>query len=415
MSKKLTIGLFGYGCVGKGLYEVLQRTPSINATVQLICVKDKLKSRDLPSSYFTYNKFDILNNPDIDVVVELIDDADEAFELVKYALQNGKAVVTANKKMLANHFKTLTTLAQQKNVPLLYEASVGGSIPIIRSLEEYYNTDTLSSVEGILNGTTNYILTKTLQEQKSYQAVLKEAQDLGFAESNPTMDVQAFDPKFKLVILLAHAFGLIVQPDEILNSGIEQLSSYDIQYAQEKGYRIKLIAQAVQQDNGISACVLPRFVLPNDVFYEVNNEFNAVQVSAAFSDKQLLTGKGAGSFPTAAAVLSDIAALGYNYSYEHKKISKLKETVTLNNSILINIYLRYTNDSIFEELTFESVSEEFRSKQYKYIIGRIALSELVKAKLNTRTDVFVAQVVTPIENFTEEVSANSQTVLASIH
>lgn len=415
MSKKLTIGLFGYGCVGKGLYEVLQRTPSINATVQLICVKDKLKSRDLPSSYFTYNKFDILNNPDIDVVVELIDDADEAFELVKYALQNGKAVVTANKKMLANHFKTLITLAQQKNVPLLYEASVGGSIPIIRSLEEYYNTDTLSSVEGILNGTTNYILTKTLQEQRSYQAVLKEAQDLGFAESNPTMDVQAFDPKFKLVILLAHAFGLIVQPDEILNSGIEQLSSYDIQYAQEKGYRIKLIAQAVQQDNGISACVLPRFVLPNDVFYEVNNEFNAVQVSAAFSDKQLLTGKGAGSFPTAAAVLSDIAALGYNYSYEHKKISRLKETVTLNNSILINIYLRYTNDSIFEELTFESVSEEFRSKQYKYIIGRIALSELVKAKLNTRTDVFVAQVVTPIENFTEEVSANNQTVLASIH
>ena len=202
---------------------------------------------------------------------------------------------------------------------------------------------------------------------------------------------------------------------EILNIGIEQLSTYDIQYAQEKGYRIKLIAQAVQQDDGISAFVLPRFVLPNDVFYEVNNEFNAVQVSAAFSDKQLLTGKGAGSFPTAAAVLSDIAALGYNYSYEHKKLSRLNQAVLVNHSVIIDVYLRYTNDSIFEELTFESVSEEFRSKQYKYIIGRIALSELVKAKLNTRNDVFIAQVVTPIASTTDEFAAVSQSVLASIH
>jgi homoserine dehydrogenase len=211
--QKLRIGLFGYGCVGSGLYEVLKRTPNFNAEIVKICVKDKTKPRNIPAHNFTYDKNEILNDETINVVVELIDNADDAYEIVTTALREGKAVVTANKKLLSEHFTELYLLQQQYNTPLLYEASVGGAIPIIRTLEEYYDNDTLSSIEGILNGTTNFILTKTANEGKGYEEVLKEAQLLGFAESNPTLDVQAFDPKFKLTILLAHAFGLIVKPE----------------------------------------------------------------------------------------------------------------------------------------------------------------------------------------------------------
>lgn len=385
------IGLFGFGCVGSGLYEVLQQNAALQAQIKKIAVKHHDKKRSLPASYFTFNKNEILDDESINVIVELIDDADEAFIIVSEALKRGKHVVTANKKMLANHFQTLIDLAKENNVSLLYEAAVGGSIPIIRTLEEYYNNDTLTQLDGILNGTTNYILTKTLNEQKSYEEVLKEAQALGFAESNPTMDVQAFDPKFKIVILLAHAFGVIVKPEQLFNYGIEQLSQHDIRFAKQRDYAIKLVASAAIVHHKIQAFVLPKFVPQNDSFYGVNNEFNAVQVSAAFSDKQLLTGKGAGSFPTAAAVLSDISALRYNYAYEYHKLNKhLKPEI--DNSAFIHVYLRYASNDVFEELQFETVNEEYRSKGYNYIIGSISLQQLIDADLLNRQGVFVAAI-----------------------
>jgi homoserine dehydrogenase len=413
-NNKLKIGLFGYGCVGAGLYEILNRKPSFNASIERICVKTKGKKRNISDAHFTYDKYDILNNESIDVVVELIDDADEAFVIVSEALQRGKHVVTANKKMLANHFQALIDLAKENNVSLLYEAAVGGSIPIIRTLEEYYNNDTLTQLDGILNGTTNYILTKTLNEQKSYDEVLSEAQALGFAESNPTMDVQAFDPKFKLVILLAHAFGVIVKPEQLFNYGIEQLSQHDIRFAKQRDYAIKLVASAAIVHHKIQAFVLPKFISQNDSFYAVNNEFNAVQVSAAFSDKQLLTGKGAGSFPTAAAVLSDISALRYNYAYEYHKLNKhLKPEI--DNNALIHVYLRYASNDVFEVLEFETVNEEYRSKGYNYIIGSISLQQLIDADLLKRPDVFVAA-IEEVRHQIKKTTINSTIKLAeSIH
>lgn len=413
-TKHTTIGLFGFGCVGSGLYEVFQQNPTLQAQIKKIGVKHPDKKRSLPASYFTYNKKEILEDKDINVIVELIDDADEAFIIVSEALQRGKHVVTANKKMLANHFQTLIDLAKKNNVSLLYEAAVGGSIPIIRTLEEYYNNDTLTQLDGILNGTTNYILTKTLNEQKSYDEVLREAQALGFAESNPNMDVQAFDPKFKLVILLAHAFGVIVKPEQLFNYGIEQLSQYDIHFAKQRDYAIKLVASAAIVNHKIQAFVLPKFVPQNDSFYAVNNEFNAVQVSAAFSDKQLLTGKGAGSFPTAAAVLSDISALRYNYSYEYHKLNKhLKPEI--DNNAFIHVYLRYVSNDVFEELQFETVNEEYRSKGYNYIIGSISLQQLIDADLLKRPDVFVAA-IEEVRHQIKKTTINSTIKLAeSIH
>jgi homoserine dehydrogenase len=327
----------------------------------------------------------------------LIDNAEDAFEIVTRSLQGKKAVVTANKKLLAEHFTELYLLQQQYNTPLLYEASVGGAIPIIRTLEEYYDNDTLNTIEGILNGTTNYILTKTANEGKGYAEVLAEAQALGFAESDPTLDVQAFDPKYKLTILLAHAFGLIVKPEEILNYGIHHVTERDVQYANEKGYKLKLVAQAAKDGSQVKAFIIPKFVQPDNAFYTVNNEFNAIQVEGAFSDKQLLRGKGAGSYPTAAAVLSDISALSYDYRYSYKKIVQSND-LELDNTSLINIYVRYANSEIFDVLRFETIEEEFVSKDYKYIIGKVSIRDLLDAKLNQRNDIFIAEVEQPVSH-----------------
>jgi homoserine dehydrogenase len=390
-NNKLKIGLFGYGCVGAGLYEILNGKPSFNASIERICVKTKDKKRNISNTHFTYDKYDILNNEHIDLVVELIDDADEAYNIVSTALQKGKSVVTANKKMLALHFQELINLAKQNNVSLLYEGAVAGSIPIIRTLEEYYKNDTLTRLDGILNGTTNYILTKVQTEQKTYANVLLEAQKLGFAESNPTNDVQAFDPKYKLVILLAHAFGLVVNPKKIFNYGIEQLSEHELRFAKQHEYELKLIASADIVKNKVRAFVLPKFIKKSDSFYPVKNEFNAVQISAVFSDKQLLTGKGAGSFPTAAAVLSDISALGYNYNYEYHKLNKSTD-LTIDNNVYIRIYLRYNNNDILQQLQFKNVVEEFRSKEFNYIIGTVAVQQLIDANLLSNKNVFIAAI-----------------------
>ncbi|MCW3077086.1 MAG: homoserine dehydrogenase, partial [Bacteroidetes bacterium] len=246
MEKKLNIGLFGFGCVGQGLYHVLNNSKGFTANITQIAVKDRTKERSLPTEIFTFNKYDILDNPEINVIVELIDDADEAFEIVKYAIQKGKHVVTANKKLVATHLKELYELQEKHNVSLLYEASTCGSIPIIRTLEEYFDNEQLNKVSGIFNGTTNYILTKTINEKISYDAALKQAQEKGFAETDPTADVEGFDPKYKAVIIALHAFGVFAEPEKILNIGITTLHDNDIKYASEKGYKIKLVPTVKQ-------------------------------------------------------------------------------------------------------------------------------------------------------------------------
>ena len=223
MKKKLKLGLFGFGCVGQGLYHVLHETHGVKAEIKKICVKNRNKARPIPADFFTYDSADILNDPDIDIVVELIDDANAAFEIVKSALSHGKAVVTANKKMLAEHLEEIYTLQRKHGKPVLYEGSVCGSIPILRNLEEYYDNDLIQRIEGIFNGSTNYILTKVFEEKKNYETALRQAQDLGFAESDPMLDVKGYDAKYKLVIAITHTFGVFVKPEEVINIGIDKL------------------------------------------------------------------------------------------------------------------------------------------------------------------------------------------------
>lgn len=403
MSKTLKIGLFGFGCVGQGLYHVLNNSTGFKADIVKIGLKDKTKKRIIANELITFDKWEILNNPEIDVIVELIDDADEAFLIVSEALKKGKHVVTANKKLLAVHLDELYRLQKENNVSLLYEASACGSIPIIRSLEEYFDNEELKKVSGIFNGTTNYILTKTISEKLSYANALKQAQDLGFAESDPTSDVEGFDAKYKAIIIALHAFGLIIKPDEVLNIGITTLHDNDIKYASEKGYKIKLtpIIQRVGENN-VSVFVAPRFIKNNNHLYNVDNEFNGVIVEGKFSGEQFLQGRGAGSYPTGAAVLSDISALSHGYKYEFKKYSQ-KQAPVFTNDVLLHVYLRYNSPVDLKQIEFKEINEEYTSSDYHYIVGKVNLKNLIKNRdYILKNNIFVSLVEESITLNTEK-------------
>lgn len=388
----IRIGLFGFGCVGQGLYEVLHLTGGVKAEIVKICVKDRTKKRSLDASFFTFDKTDILNDDTINTVVELIDDATEAYSIVKEALTKGKNVITANKKMLALNLKELTELAMDKNVALLYEGSACGSIPVIRNLEEYYDNDLLGSVSGIFNGSTNYILTKVFAEGWDYPTALKKAQDEGFAESDPTLDVQAYDPLFKTVILAAHGFGVFLDPAEIFNFGIDTITPQDLAYASEKGYKIKLIGEIRKgEGNTLHASVMPSLIGPSHYLYNVENEYNGVVVEAAFSDKQILMGKGAGSRPTGSAVLSDISACGYGYVYEYKK-ARQGNLPQFTNDAEVRIFLRHSKNVDVSYLPFTEVEETFSGKGYAYQTGKVRLKDLWQNRKQLIADgVFVAR------------------------
>jgi len=374
--EKLKIGLFGYGCVGQGLHDVLNSSKGFKADIVRICVKDPTKKRRIPMSNFTFDKNDILNDTSINLVVELIDDADEAFNIVSTAMRSGKSVVTANKVMVARHFKELVELQEKYKVSLLYEASAGASIPIIRNLEEYYDNELLHSLRGILNGTTNYILTKMHNNGLPYSQALKEAQEKGFAESDPTLDVEGWDAKFKLCIITGHAYGLFLEPELVFHYGISTISEFDIQYAKEKGLKIKLVPYVGKtNESTITSFVLPRFISPDKYLYNVDNEYNGVIAEALFADKQFFCGKGAGGHATGSAVLSDISANSYGYRYEYKKYQQGTVSNYTRNHRL-EIYLRYMNEKDKELFGFEDVSEYFSSRSYKYVIGVVNLERL---------------------------------------
>lgn len=390
----LKLGIFGFGCVGQGLHNVLSQTKGINASIEKICIKHPNKKRSLPEQYFTTNPSDILDNPEIDVVVELIDDAEAAYHIVKDALTKGKAVVSANKKLIAEHLEELLFLQSKYETPLLYEGAVCGSIPVIRNLEEYYDNDLLSSVSGIFNGSTNYILSKMKNENLDFDIALKEAQEKGFAESDPTLDVGGFDPKYKLCITLLHAFGLLVRPENILNIGIQNLNDQDVNYATQNQQNIKLVVHGKKQGQNISAFVIPTFVHPNNPLSNVHNEFNGILVESAFANQQFFGGKGAGSDPTGSAVLSDISALTYGYKYEYKKLHQTT-VVSYSTQQLLEVYVRYSDKDVVQWDDFETISQRFESEEYSYVIGSIYLERLLQEEwqLNNNISIILKSIV----------------------
>ena len=387
--KNLNIGLFGFGNVGRGLYDVLQRIESNNVHIKRICVRDLQKERGVKAE-FTDNAEDIFSDSDINLIVEVIDDAEAAYNIVKRALKARIPVVSGNKKMLGHHILELIDLQEQYNTPLLYDASACGSIPVIRNLEEYYDNDLLTSVKGILNGSSNFILSKIFNEHMSYDAALKLAQDLGFAESNPTLDIDGWDSLYKLIIITVHAFGVYVAPENILTYGISTMNDSDIRFAQEKDRRIKLVAHVEKIDDRLIMCVLPQLISRNKYIYSVEDEFNGVVIKGLFYDKQFMFGRGAGGHPTGSAVLSDITACSYNYRYEYKKRndSVLPQYTT---DHTFRVYFRYKSAEQRTLLNFTKIREQYTSDEYNYIVGDVTIANLKAHQEELRIgDCFVA-------------------------
>ena len=401
MSKRLTIGLFGFGVVGQGLHDIIS-TKDLNIEIKKIAIKNPEKERILPEHLFTTNPDEILNDPEINTVIELINDADAAYEIVTRALKSGKNVVSANKKMIAEHLDELVNLQEKYNTSLLYEGAVCGSIPIIRNLEEYYDNELLHSISGIFNGSSNFILSKIANEGLEYAEALKQAQELGFAEKDPILDVGGYDPKYKLVIAAAHAYGVFVKPEQVLNIGIQNFSAADLHFAQEHQLKIKLVPTAKKlDDKELALYVIPKLVPKSDFLYNVENEYNAVSVKAAFADQQLFYGKGAGGHPTGSAVLSDVAALRYDYRYEYKKYHHDKK-LKLQNDHIIPVYIRYNHESLINDIHFEFIAEQHKSIELNYVLGGVKISELISKKQDILNDgAFLAQAGALTEKFEE--------------
>ncbi|MEX6688546.1 homoserine dehydrogenase [Danxiaibacter flavus] len=376
--KKLVIGLFGFGVVGEGLYHVLHQTPSLKAEIRRVCIKHPGKKRNAPAELFTTDKDELLFDKEINVIVEVIDDSVAAFDIVHTAFKNGKAVVSASKKMIAEHLNEILALQKETNLPFLCEAAACASIPVIRNLEEYYDNDLLHGIKAIVNGSTNFILTKMFEEKLTYSEALLLAQQLGFAESNPALDVEGFDAVNKWTLLLTHAYGIIESPENIVFTGIQNIQLTDANVAKEKSYDIKLVAQAQKLKNGkVAAFVLPQFVSHDDHLSFVRNEYNGVVIESGFADKQFFYGKGAGSFPTASAVLSDISALRYDYKYEYKKLY-YHTPGELSHDFYVRAYVSFNQLADIPKEEFEWIEEWHGGQERSYFIGVIHFDKLAK-------------------------------------
>lgn len=376
-NKQINIGLFGFGTVGKGLYDVLKKIQPENVNIVKVCVRNVAKhSAEAPELEFTSNADDIFTDSRINFIVELIDDAEAAYGIVKRALQAKIPVVSGNKKMLARHIQEMIQLQRDNDTALLYDASACGSIPVIRNLEEYYDNDLLISVKGILNGSSNFILSKIFNEGMNYAEALKLAQDLGFAESDPTLDIGGWDSLFKLIIITIHAFGVYVEPEQIFTFGIGNMNEHDIQFAHEKRRRVKLVgwAEKVDEDKLVLS-VMPHLLSKQKYIYSVEDEFNGVVIKGLFYYKQFMFGQGAGGFPTGSAVLSDITAQLYNYRYQYKKLQS-QHQLHFTNDYKVRIYYRYDSPATLNLLEFSTIHESYYSDTYKYVVGDIELSQL---------------------------------------
>jgi homoserine dehydrogenase len=387
---KIKIGLFGFGTVGRGLFELLERIKSDNVEIKRICIRNANKKRGVKAD-FTTDADKIFSDPEINFIVELIDDADASYNIITRSLKSGRPAVTGNKKMLAAHLPELIELQQRTNTALLYDASACGSIPVIRNLEEYYDNDLLISVKGILNGSSNFILSKIFNEGMPHAQALQLAKDEGFVESDPTLDLDGWDSLFKLIIIAVHAFGVYVNPKDVFTFGITNMNDDDIRFAAEKDRRLKLVAHVEKTpDNKLFLSVMPQLISRNKYIYSVEDEFNGVVIKGLFYDKQFMFGRGAGSHPTSSAVLSDITARLYNYKYEYKKL-KHSERPEFTNDIVPRVYYRYIDEKDRDLLDFVEIYETYRSEGVSYIIGTISLAQLhEKAELLRSHNVFVA-------------------------
>ena len=313
--KKISLGLIGFGTIGTGVIRLLQENGALIAgrlgaelVLKRIADIDLERSRgvQVDASLLTRDASEILNDPEIDIVVELMGGYEPARTLILSALRQGKHVVTANKALLATHGNELFLNAMRQGVNIGFEASVGGTIPIIKTVRESLIGNRVLSLSAILNGTANFILSKMTDERKPFAAVLKEAQELGYAEADPVYDVEGIDAAHKLAILLSLAYGKKVRLEDLYREGISEVSEQDIEFSRELGYRIKLLAIAIRRGEEIEARLHPTMIPFDHLLANVNGNFNAFHLVADAADSIFLYGQGAGMMPTASAVVCDI-------------------------------------------------------------------------------------------------------------
>lgn len=316
--KTAKIGLLGFGNVGGGTYKILtdnkkiiEERTGVSPEVVKILARSKNKKRfvEAPVEIMTADPDDILNSEDIDIVVEMLGGIEPATSFMLQAMKNGKHVISANKAAIAANYDTLVNTAKENNVEFLYEASVAGGIPVLTAITNPLQGNNFVEVMGILNGTTNYILTKMTEEGLAYEDVLKDAQEKGFAEADPTADVEGIDAANKLSILMALCFDKYVKPTDIPTTGISKITADDIKAAAAEGKKIKLIGRAVLKDGQVEYSVQP---LPLDAAHPlagVSNEFNAVYITGDMVGELMFYGRGAGPLPTGSAVVGDILSI----------------------------------------------------------------------------------------------------------
>lgn len=384
----INIGLLGLGTVGSGVVEIINnRQEELKALtgqeirVKKVLVRDKKKKREVSlSEEAMVDDFnEVLLDEEIQIIVEVTGDVENSYKYIIEGLNAGKHIVTANKALVSKCFEEFSSLAEQKGLAFLYEASVAGGIPVLKPLKEQLALNEVSEIQGILNGTCNYILTRMVNESKNYDEVLKIAQDLGYAEADPTADVEGFDTMRKLRILATMSLQGKVEEEDILLDGISSITSFDIDLIKKMNSTVKLIAEAKQLNDGYYALVQPTIVKNSNYFANVNMAYNSVAFKGDNVGELKFYGSGAGKLPTANAVLSDCLDIVMN-TYRNKSPLGEKKLVNYNDEISGQYYLRVSdaNDDIVSDL--RKVAEEMPSLgSITAIISKeISLKEIIE-------------------------------------
>lgn len=345
----MKVGFLGLGTVGSGVYKVLEKNADMIRTregldieVSRVLVRDRNKRRavDIDSSLLTTDAHDIINDPGIDIIAEFMGGEEPAFTYLSEALKKGKTVVTANKEVIAKHWDVLEQEAAETGAGLYFEASVAGGIPIIKTIKRSLQANHILKFMGIINGTTNYILTRMSEEGLDFQTALKEAQRLGYAEPDPTADIEGLDAKFKLSILSTICFRDKVPLEHVFCEGITKVTSEDIEYARQLGYGIKLLAIAKKNGNRIEARVHPTFIPLTHPLCAVRESYNAIFLEGDVVGNLMFYGRGAGDMPTASAVVSDIITAGQNLDGYHHRTGMDGDDVVFEQNWVSKYYVR---------------------------------------------------------------------------
>ena len=381
----MKIGLLGHGTVGSGVRKIIdeKNTKEISELeISKILVRYE---KDITDQRMTVDIHDIVEDPAIDVVVECIGGDEPAFSYVQAALFNGKHVVTSNKKMLVNHLGELLETARTRGVSLKYEAACGGGIPWMSNLDRTKRIDDIESFRGIFNGTTNYILSKMSDEGSEFVVALKEAQDCGYAEIDPSDDIDGMDTAYKVVLSSCKGFGILANIQDIDIYGIRHISAKDIAYACKHGYVCKLIGSGIKSDSSVSGTVIPTFIPKQNIFATIPANFNAIESDSKTLGKMTYVGQGAGSYPTAHAVVQDLIDL---VLHQDTEVSFGVNVRVDNKSRVSSFYVRSINLNRMEEVIEERIDED------TCITKRMSFVELASMMKTLEDDaVFVAEVM----------------------